>query len=85
MPFMTVVGVLLVILVAGGVLLALSRAGDSAQLSRRERRELEGLRRLVDELKETAWDHRELDPALSTIVIDTIRTHERRARGELDS
>ncbi len=45
------------------------------------RREVGGLRRLVDRLKDLAWDHRELDSPLSTIVIDEIRTHE---RGQLD-
>jgi hypothetical protein len=28
---------------------------------------------LIDGLRETAWEHRDLDPHLSTIVIDTIR------------
>jgi len=46
----------------------------------RERVELERLRNLVDDLKETAWDHRELDSALATIIIDKIRLHERRGR-----
>jgi hypothetical protein len=52
-------------------------------LDRRERGELDALRVLVDDLKETAWEHRELDSPLSTIVIDKIRSHERRRR-ELD-
>jgi hypothetical protein len=50
-------------------------------LDRRERAELLGLRDLVDDLKETAWDHRELDSPLATIIIDKIRSHERRDRG----
>jgi hypothetical protein len=49
-------------------------------LARRERAELDALRSLVDDLKETAWDHRELDSPLATIIIDKIRTHERRGR-----
>jgi hypothetical protein len=49
----------------------------------REREELRRLRILVDDLKETAWDHRELDSALSTIIIDKIRAHERRDGREL--
>ena len=52
----------------------------SQALDRRERAELEALRVLADDLKETAWDHRELDSPLSTIVIDKIREHERRRR-----
>ena len=43
-------------------------------------RVLDALRALVDDLKETAWDHRELDSPLSTIVIDKIRTYERHRR-----
>jgi hypothetical protein len=49
-------------------------------LARRERAELDALRALVDDLKETAWEHRELDSALATIMIDKIRAHERRGR-----
>ena len=58
-----------------------SRPGDAAALSQRERDELESLRTLTDDLKETAWQHRELDSPLSTIIIDMIRSHERRNRG----
>ena len=53
---------------------------DREPLNQRERIELNRLRALVDDLKETAWDHRELDSALATIMIDKIRTHERRGR-----
>lgn len=49
-------------------------------LDRGEREELHSLRALVDDLKETAWDHRELDSPLSTIIIDKIRTYEHRRR-----
>jgi len=52
----------------------------NGQLERRERSELNALRSLVDDLKETAWEHRELDSALATIIIDKIRTYERRTR-----
>jgi hypothetical protein len=54
--------------------------GVQPTLDRRERLELDRLRTLVDDLKETAWDHRELDSALATIMIDKIRSHERRGR-----
>jgi hypothetical protein len=57
--------------------------GVQQKVDGRERVELERLRNLVDDLKETAWDHRELDSALATIIIDKIRSHERRGR-ELD-
>jgi hypothetical protein len=55
-------------------------AGVQQRVDGRERVELERLRDLVDDLKETAWDHRELDSALATIIIDKIRSHERRKR-----
>ena len=55
-------------------------AGVQQRVEGRERVELERLRDLVDDLKETAWDHRELDSALATIIIDKIRSHERRGR-----
>jgi hypothetical protein len=55
-------------------------AGVQQKVDGRERVELERLRNLVDDLKETAWDHRELDSALATIIIDKIRSHERRGR-----
>ena len=57
-----------------------SQTSTGEPLVRRERAELEDLRVLVDDLKETAWEHRELDSALSTIVIDKIRSFERRRR-----
>jgi len=50
------------------------------RVDRRERAELEALRALVDDLKETAWEHRELDSPLSVVVIDKIREHERHRR-----
>ena len=43
-------------------------------------RELTGARELtalVGDLRETAWDHREIDPDLATIILDKIRTHEK--------
>ncbi len=63
--------------------LVISSSAPRTSLDRRERGELDALRVLVDDLKETAWEHRELDSPLSTIVIDKIRSHERRRR-ELD-
>jgi hypothetical protein len=45
------------------------------------RAEVLDLRALVGRVKDTAWDHRELDSALSTIVIDEIRAYERRELG----
>ena len=47
----------------------------------RLRRERAELRQLVERLKDLAWDQRELDSHLSTIVIDEIRTYEKRELG----
>jgi hypothetical protein len=45
------------------------------------RREITDLRALLARIKDTAWDNRELDPALSTIIIDEIRTYEKKELG----
>jgi hypothetical protein len=74
------VGLLVVLGLCWVVFHLVTQAGTPSALDRRERAELEDLRALVDDLKETAWDHRELDSPLSTIVIDKIRTYERRRR-----
>ena len=50
----------------------------SLETVERVRQEITGLRALMANLKDTAWDHRELDPNLSTIIIDEIRAYERR-------
>jgi hypothetical protein len=72
---------LLLVLAMLAVLVYLFSAGAASRgLNQRERDELNGLRALVDDLKETAWEHRELDSALSTIMIDKIRQYERRGR-----
>ncbi len=78
-----VVGVLILLLVLWAVMTVVSMISASRSLDVQERQELERLRFLVDDLKQTAWDHRELDSALATIVIDKIRAHERRGRPEL--
>ncbi len=45
------------------------------------RRQDAELRALVGRLKDLAWDHRELDSPLATIVIDEIRTYEKKELG----
>lgn len=77
------IGVLILLVVLWAVVAVVSTVGSNRSLDGRERQELDGLRILVDDLKQTAWDHRELDSALATIVIDKIRAHERRGRPEL--
>lgn len=74
------VGFLIVVAMLWLVFHLMSQTNGRAGLGQRDRAELDGLRSLVDDLKETAWEHRELDSALSTIIIDKIRTHERRNR-----
>jgi hypothetical protein len=72
------------VVVIGVVLWLLARIVNQstpvAAVNRRDQVELLGLRVLVDDLKDTAWDHRELDSALATIILDKIRTFERRDR-----
>ena len=72
-------GVVLALLIFGGLLLVmLTSRSDSGVAS--DRAELAGLRELVADLKDIAYDHRELDSALSTILIERIRTYERQQR-----
>lgn len=47
----------------------------------RLQQEYAAARGTLEELKQLAWDHREIDPALSTIVIDEIRRFEKRELG----
>ena len=79
-PMMLVALVIVGAMVWLVVYLVNQSAGVQQKVDGRERVELERLRNLVDDLKETAWDHRELDSALATIIIDKIRSHERRGR-----
>jgi hypothetical protein len=78
--FGPLLGLLLVVGLLAVIMYAFSAGTASRALNQQEREELYRLRDLVDELKETAWDHRELDSPLSTIVIDKIRQSERRGR-----
>lgn len=78
-----VIGFLILLAVLWATVSIVSALQAPTSMEARERRELERLRILVDDLKQTAWDHRELDSPLATIVIDKIRAHERRNRPEL--
>ncbi len=78
MPLLITV-LVLTLLVVGVVLVAmLSSRSDSG--AARERAELVALRELVADLKDIAYDHRELDSSLATILVDRIRTYERGRR-----
>ena len=77
-------GGFIALLLVGGltwlVFRVVAMTGAGQTLAPGERQELAALRALVDDLKETAWEHRELDSPLSTIVIDKIRTYEHHRR-----
>jgi hypothetical protein len=83
---MTPIILVLLLVVAGvagvaGYALGRGTAGQAAvdaEAVEAVRREVLGLRALVGRIKDTAWDHRELDSALATIIVDEIRTYERR-------
>ena len=44
-------------------------------------RELAERDAFIEQLRETAWQHRDVSPELSTIIIDEIMTHHRRLSG----
>jgi hypothetical protein len=59
------------------VLIAFFRAQAREQV-RAARAETARLRAVLEDVKEVAWDNRDVAPDMSTIVIDTIRTGEER-------
>jgi hypothetical protein len=83
---MTPIFLVLLLVVAGvagvaGYALGRGAAGQAAvdaEAVEAVRREVLGLRALVGRIKDTAWDHRELDSSLATIIVDEIRTYERK-------
>jgi hypothetical protein len=74
----TIVAVLLAVVIGVGLLMFFrSLAEERARAAEERSRRLE---LLLDEVKELAWQHRDIAPELSTIIIDTIRTTERNDR-----
>ncbi len=75
---------LLLVLVVVGVaivgLAAYSRVNDRVRALEAENRKL---RAALEDVKELAWSHRELDSDLSTIIIDSIRSAQRESPPEL--
>ena len=73
-----------IMVVAGAVLVVVVRAAAQAlgagPLAAEQRQELARLTQLVEDLKDLAWDHREIDPDLATILLDKIRSSERGRR-----
>ena len=55
----------------------------SRKPQRDERRRANELEALVDNIREIAYAHRDLDSALASIITDEIRTFENRQRKEL--
>ncbi|HSV37706.1 MAG TPA: hypothetical protein VLI04_03000 [Nocardioidaceae bacterium] len=75
------VGVLLVgVVVIVGALLLIMTTSRSDSSASAERAELAALRALVAELKDMAYDHRELDSSLAVLFTDRIRSYERQQR-----
>jgi type II secretory pathway pseudopilin PulG len=74
----TIVVILLAVVIGVGLLLFFrSLAEERARAAEERTRRLE---LLLDEVKELAWQNRDIAPELSTIIIDTIRTTERNDR-----
>ena len=48
-------------------------------------RELAEREAFIEQLRELAWQHRDVSPELSTIIIDEITTHHRRLSGGSDA
>ena len=48
-------------------------------------RELAEREAFIEQLRELAWQHRDVSPELSTIIIDEITTHHRRRSGGSDA
>lgn len=80
---MTPIFLVLLIVVAGIAGYSLGRstatqAAVDAETVEAVRHEVLALRALVGRIKDIAWDHRELDSTLATIVVDEIRTYEKK-------
>jgi flagellar biosynthesis/type III secretory pathway M-ring protein FliF/YscJ len=76
------IGIAVVVLIAV-VLIAFFRAQAREQVLA-AKAETARLRAVLDDVREVAWNNRDVAPDLSTIVIDTIRTgEERMSRREL--
>lgn len=57
-------------------------AGSAAAVAPAARpRELAERDAFIEQLRELAWQHRDVSPELSTIIIDEITTHHRRLSG----
>lgn len=60
-------------------------AATPAVADPRATRELAERDAFIEQLRELAWQHRDVSPELSTIIIDEITTHHRRLSGGPDA
>ena len=82
---MTAAIAIAVVALVAFVLIAFFRSQAREQV-RAAQAETARLRAVLDDVKDVAWNNRDVAPDLSTIVIDTIRTGEERlGRRELPS
>jgi hypothetical protein len=83
MPLMMLL--LLAVVVALPVAFWLGRTSTSATPAGADPRELAERDAFIEQLRELAWQHRDVSPELSTIIIDEITTHHRRQSGGPDA
>ncbi len=82
-PFLVVVVLLALAFWAGRM-----SAGDTARPAVTPaggQRELAEREAFIEQLRELAWQHRDVSPELSTIIIDEITAHHRRLSGGPDA
>ena len=79
MPLMLLLVVVLVALVTGGAGWALGRS--SVEVPTDGAPALAERDAFIEQLRELAWQHRDVSPELSTIIIDEIATRHRRLPG----
>lgn len=72
------------VLLAGALFIWVVSRTDQPRRSRQDVKKIEALEGLVDRIREIAYDHRDLDSALASIITDEIRNYERTKRKELE-
>lgn len=89
MPTFIIVGLLAMAFLAGRwsvtVWAASPTAAAPAVAGPAASRELAEREAFIEQLRELAWQHRDVSPELSTIIIDEITTHHRRLSGGPDA
>jgi hypothetical protein len=82
-PFLVVVVLLALAFWAGRV--SAGTTSSPAVTQAVGQRELAEREAFIEQLRELAWQHRDVSPELSTIIIDEITTHHRRLSGGPDA